>query len=304
MRASLRIDQGKRFSTINALIAGCILGLWLTSVAHGQEQYTDLFQEVLDTLNNNFYDSALILESIPKFEDRYGAQVQQIGSHEEFAALVNEMLGELNASHTNYLTPRDFEYYQLAAIFQGIPRIGALFEEGHVLYPSIGIIPLERAGSTFVASVLAGSEADRACLQMGDEILAADGRPFSIISSFRESVGEEVVLEIMRETEAPRLLVSVVPAFDGRRRATYVVRAMPPGPRATFRFRSVGPPATALGRVQKPASTSPAGRSRPVPMGSDVVRIACGVTARRHTEGSGLTAAARHEAWGGLSGYG
>ena len=108
------------------------------------------------------------------------------------------MLGELNASHTYYLTPDDYEYYQLGALFSKIPEIGKLFDGKEVLYPSVGILTQEIEKHLYVASVLAGSVAEKAGLLKGDEILSVNAKPFSPIASLRSHIGENVIFKIRR----------------------------------------------------------------------------------------------------------
>ncbi len=47
----------------------------------------------------------------------YAPQAAQARSREEFAAVVNQMLGELKTSHTRYYIPDETAYYQVLGIF-------------------------------------------------------------------------------------------------------------------------------------------------------------------------------------------
>ncbi len=170
--------------------------------------YPDLFEEIVKIVEENFYNPVQITQDFPAIKDTYRAQVKNIFTQEAFSTLVNAMLHELNASHTYYLTPEDYEYYQLGALFSKIPAIGTLFGEQEVMYPTVGILTQSIAERIYIASVLAGSVAEKAGLLQGDEILSVNGKPYAPIASLRSAVGTDVSFEIRRREQAePQTIV-------------------------------------------------------------------------------------------------
>jgi C-terminal processing protease CtpA/Prc len=113
------------------------------------------------------------------------------------------MLAELRTSHTQFYTPEDTAYYQLADIFidslrrHGLDRI---FPSGEIGYSGIGAFTNEDdQHRTVVTGVVEDTPAHQAGLLIGDEILAADDLPFRPVASFRGKVGVAVALSVRRD---------------------------------------------------------------------------------------------------------
>ncbi len=166
--------------------------------AEGQTVRAELFDEIAGIVEEHFYDPVKIEREFPAIRDAYRDRLGEISSRSAFNALINEMLGELNASHTYYLTPDDYEYYQLGALFSKIPEIGALFDGGVVTYPTVGMITQSIGGRVHVVAVLEGGIAEKAGLLKGDEIVSADGKRFEPVASLRAPAGGGVSFEIRR----------------------------------------------------------------------------------------------------------
>ncbi len=177
-----------------------ILGTSSAALATTTCSYADLYEEIVEIVEEHFYNPAQIIKDFPAIRDDYRKQLPQMSTPKAFSSLVNTMLRELNASHTYYLTTKDYEYYQLAALFSKIPDIGALFEEQNVLYPTVGIITQSFKKKVHVVSVLSGSIAEKAGLLKGDEILSVNGKPYTPISSLRPFVG---MMSILKSEERP-----------------------------------------------------------------------------------------------------
>jgi carboxyl-terminal processing protease len=175
------------------------------------DHYPDLFEEIVEIVEDNFYNPARTSKDFPAMAERYRERLEQVSSKREFSALVNAMLGELSASHTYYLTPDDYEYYHLGSLFSKIPEIGALFGEGEVMYPTVGIITQAIKGRIYVASVLEGSVAERAGLLKGDEIISVDGNPYMQVASLRLAIGNDVSFEIRRDEGAEPITIVMKP---------------------------------------------------------------------------------------------
>jgi len=166
--------------------------------------YSALFEEIVNIVETHFYNPEQIAKDFPAIKADYRIRLKNISSQKAFSSLVNCMLDELHASHTYYLTPDDYEYYQLCALFSKIPEISRLFDGKEVLYPSVGILTQDIGNRVYIVSVLAGSVAEKAGLLQGDEILSANGAPYLPITSLRSNVGKNVVFKIRRkETDKP-----------------------------------------------------------------------------------------------------
>lgn len=190
-----------------------ILGVSFAASATESCSYSDLFEEIIEIVEEHFYNPVQINQDFPAIKDTYRKQLTQISTQEAFSTLVNTMLRELNASHTYYVTPRDYEYYQLGALFSKIPDIGALFQDQNVLYPTVGIITQSFKERVYIVSVLAGSIAEKAGLLKGDEILSVNGNPYTPIVSLRPFVGKDVSFEIRRQAQAEPFKIVMKPVL-------------------------------------------------------------------------------------------
>jgi C-terminal processing protease CtpA/Prc len=175
-----------------------------------------VFDEVWQTVRDHFYDPGLHGLDWSAVHDRYTPQADAASSEQALALVINGMLGELHASHTELYTPAEPAYYQLADIFSGALRhrgLERIFPERKISYPSIGIFTRSDAsGRIFVTGVIEDAPAQRAGLLVGDEIVAADGAPFRPVLSFRNRVDSPVVLSIRRHADGPVQEITVVPA--------------------------------------------------------------------------------------------
>jgi carboxyl-terminal processing protease len=69
------------------------------------------------------------------------------------------------------------------------------------------------ASSWYVTSLIPGSEAERAGLMLGDEVLLADGKPFGPVTAFRGKAGTLVNLSIREARGAEARQISVKPSM-------------------------------------------------------------------------------------------
>jgi carboxyl-terminal processing protease len=149
---------------------------------------------------------------------KYAPQAAQARSPEALAVVVNQMLEELNVSHTRYYTSAEPEYYQLAGIFwqRGIQRqLKPFLPNGKLEYVGIGAYTRNVDDKTFIHAVLDGSPAARAGLKVGDQLLSVDGKPFQPIQSFAENADRPVKIQIQRTPEAATQTIAVTPKrFD------------------------------------------------------------------------------------------
>jgi len=171
-----------------------------------------VFDEVWQRVRDYFYDPTLRHLDWTALREKYRPLVA-VASEEERPAVIKRMLDELAASHTKYYTSADPAYYQLLDIFAGSLRreIRQLFPDGQVMYSSIGIFTQPIEDKTFISGILDGFPAAKAGLQVGDELLTADGTPYHPVRSLTAKVNQEVTLQVRRSRDEPPQDVVVIP---------------------------------------------------------------------------------------------
>ncbi|KOP23719.1 peptidase S41 [Hapalosiphon sp. MRB220] len=194
-----------KFITVTLISFSVLLLFWLASPLPKTlaKPETKIFEQVWQTINDNFYDPKFNGVDWKAIREKYKSQATQTKSNQEFAAIINRMLGELQTSHTHYYTQDEPAYYQILGIF--VPRSGELqkqlikfFPKGKIEYTGIGAFTKNINGKTFVSAIIEKSPAAAAALKIGDQILSVDGRPYQAIQSFQGKAGKEVKLLIQR----------------------------------------------------------------------------------------------------------
>ena len=227
------------------------------------------FDEVWETVRDRFYDRDLRGLDWPAVRTRYQPMADAADTSEQLAVVINAMLAELGTSHTQFYTPEDTAYYQLADIFidslrrHGLDRI---FPSGEVSYSGIGAFTNEDdQRRTVVTGVVEDTPAHQAGLLIGDEILAVDNLPFRPVASFRGKVGVPVALSVRRDPGGPPMTLSVTPATISSERD---VPSRPASERARGRCRRVhhGPVAHFGNAISFPTYDLPYGRGGAIPI--------------------------------------
>ncbi|MGD1855211.1 MAG: S41 family peptidase [Leptolyngbyaceae cyanobacterium] len=187
----------------------------LTSPVASQPQ--PLFDAVWETVNDNFYDPDFNGVDWSALGEQYRPQV---AASEEKATLINQMLSQLNTSHTHLYTPDEPAYYQLLGIFY--PRISEFktrladrFPEGKLEYTGLGIVTHEKAGNTFIKAIFDGGSADKAGLKVGDQILSVAGEPFHPIRSFLGQAGRPVQMQVRPNGNSQKAVTVTPRLYDG-----------------------------------------------------------------------------------------
>ncbi|HAJ64697.1 MAG TPA: peptidase S41 [Cyanobacteria bacterium UBA8543] len=235
-----RLTRDSRLA-ITTLISACVMLLcWLISPVLPTlgELPSKVFDEVWETVNDNFYDPNFNGVDWKAMRAKYKPQVMQAQSNEAVAAVVNQMLSELKTSHTRFYIPNEPAYYQILGIFQ--PRIPdlhkqlkKLFPKDKIEYSGIGIFTKDINGKTFVSAILDGSPAAEAGLKVGDRILSVEGRPFQPLQSFVGKVGTKVMMLIERSPNlnsqqeiavTPKMLDATTMFLDAQKASTQVIQ--------------------------------------------------------------------------------
>jgi carboxyl-terminal processing protease len=178
----------------------------------------ECFDKIWTTINEEFWDPNFNGVNWEDARERYRPQALTAGDHESFAAIINQMLGELNTSHTRYYTKWDPDYYTLqAALISGdlvehdnTTDTSVLEKHLPGLYSSqanphrtgIGVVTKQLNGRQYVTAVLASSPAKRAGIVLGDWIVEVNGRPFHPIRSFENEHGHEIEVTVQRSPSA------------------------------------------------------------------------------------------------------
>ncbi|NJN56386.1 MAG: PDZ domain-containing protein [Leptolyngbyaceae cyanobacterium SL_5_9] len=192
------------------------------SIALALSAQTHLFDAVWETVNEHFYDPNFNGVDWATLREPYRLRVAQASSRSEKAALINEMLFELQTSHTQLYTADQPDYYQLLGIFY--PRLPELrsqlqgtFPDDRVEYVGIGIFTSEIEGKTFIKAILDDSPAAAGGLQVGDQILSVAGQPFHPIQSFAGKADQPVMLLVQKSADpSSQQEITVTPKlFDG-----------------------------------------------------------------------------------------
>lgn len=158
----------------------------------------NLFDEICEIVQENFYNSDFIEEEFFSLKTKYSAKVRSSLTQTDFSTQVNAMLEKLEVSHTYYLSPDNYEYYQLASVFSEHPAIKKTFSNQEVTYPTAGIITERIENHDFIVAVLSGSNAEKAGLLAGDEIVSVNEKRYEPVKSLKKYIGQKVVFSIKR----------------------------------------------------------------------------------------------------------
>jgi carboxyl-terminal processing protease len=174
---------------------------------------TGLFQEIWETVRDNFFDKNFNGVDWEAARQRFSAQVDRAQTDDEFAALVNQMLAELRTSHTRYYTAQEPAYFQLCGIFWEVlePKLKRFLSGDKPDYVGIGAFTTSKDGKLFVSDVLDASPAAVAGLKTGDEILSVDEAPFHPIGSFAGKAGQQTRIKVRRTFNGSPIILPTTP---------------------------------------------------------------------------------------------
>lgn len=197
-----------------AVVATLLLAFMAAAVPSlaRESDAAQVFDEAAQIVRENFYDPKMGGKDWDAVVARHKPQYLSSESPKERSAAINAMLAELDASHTMHVADIDPRYFQLVDIFRfGLRDSIKKHLPYGVSYSGIGIFTREIDGKTFVTGVIAGLAAAKAGVLVGDEIVAADDKPFEPIGSFKGKVGSVVKLALRRERDGPVSVVEVYP---------------------------------------------------------------------------------------------
>jgi carboxyl-terminal processing protease len=198
-----------------ATLAGVIITLSAalhaaTPLLAGRQDNSDRFEKIWRTTRDNFYDAGMKGLDWKQVGDRYRDRALAAKTPTDFQTVIDQMLGELHASHNAYYTDNEIEFYLLRSLFQNDMKDNQV--------EHIGITGIPDSSGFIVKAIMEGSPAATAGLKVGDRIVDASGRPFTTVGSFRERAGQPTTLTIKRQNQGT-LQISVTPVRENPQRA-------------------------------------------------------------------------------------
>jgi carboxyl-terminal processing protease len=160
-----------------------------------------LYDATTSIVTQKFYDQTFRGLPWKKMVNEWREKLTSTSSDQELSDTINSLLSNLHASHTEFLSSSDQEYWAVQSIFSG--------ELDHFPAPQIGTWFVQIGKHSFAQNVFQHSAADQAGIKSGDEILLADGKAFSPIDSFSSKIKKQVVLTIRKKMNGPVKNVSV-----------------------------------------------------------------------------------------------
>lgn len=234
-----RLISKKNSAFIILFSISILLLSWLISPVIPQMLATQskTFNAVLEIVSNNFYDPKFNGVDWKAMQSKYAPQISKTQTTEEAALIINQMLGELNTSHTRFYIQSEPEYYQILGIFAPMneelqKQLKSIFPSGKIEYSDIGIYTKKLNNKTFINTILDGSPAAKAGLKIGDEIMSADDKAFHPIQSFAGKAGQKVTLKIQRQpnpkrqqeiTVTPKMFDTVTMFLDAQIASTQII---------------------------------------------------------------------------------
>ena len=205
----------------NRSIAACIFSFILVLLCYGispvlsqsSSSQVEVFESAWNTVEKNFFDPNFNGVDWEEMRSRYKPKAAQANSTQQLAKIINQMLGELNTSHTHFYTQNEPAYYQIAGIFRQflLKDLKPFLPNGKLEYTGIGIYTEEIDNKTFIKAIINGSPAEKAELKIGDQLLSVEDKPFQAIQSFVGKADREVPVLIQRTSNSSPQEIIVVP---------------------------------------------------------------------------------------------
>lgn len=208
-------------NTLALLLAACARATVAAPAAAATPAARDSTLDQIAVLVRDKFYSAQLLTQVHWDERVAQAQVQlaHARTQPEREAILKALVASLGTSHTEYIPRTEPKYWDLFGIFEewlGKAREQCSAEDLPALplsVPSVGVYWKKLDERWYIGGVYDGGPAQTAQLQLGDELLDADGQPFHPITSFAGKQGKRVVLRYRRERGASPRNTAVVPAL-------------------------------------------------------------------------------------------
>lgn len=195
-------------STIALLtLVACCVAASFGAPAFGQD-FSERLEAVVRHVEARFYRPPDQIPDYPQTREQARLAAARCGDEPSFRRLVQVYLRGLGASHTYYLTPDDWEYYHLAAVFESLPAIKKLFNDQPITLPTLGVIWAQTDQGWQVRDVFRSGPADEAGLRIGDHVLTIDREVFHPITALRSCVDRSVPVTVLRGSKSMDLSVT------------------------------------------------------------------------------------------------
>lgn len=114
-----KLKRHKSYLLSFLITLGMGLVLWLSqgTMSSVSSAQPSLLDAVWSTVNENFYDPKFNSLDWAALKSQYQPQVAKASSRAEKAEVINEMLDQLQTSHTHLFTVDEPAYYQVLGIF-------------------------------------------------------------------------------------------------------------------------------------------------------------------------------------------
>jgi len=198
------------------LFIAALPSLWLVSIAVQQPtepatqpaDHAARLEAVIAAVESRFYRDPTSDADYNLAKQAAREQLATCTDAQSFRDLVNRYLQALQASHTYYLTPSDWEYYHLLAIFEAVPEVQTLLQQQPLAYPSIGVIAQRHDTQWIVADVLPNGPAAQAGLQMGDQLLRVDDQPYAPVAPWWQHTAQPARLDFARQGQQHHVAIT------------------------------------------------------------------------------------------------
>ena len=200
---------------LRSLLLALIVVAWPAAASEPPRSGQPVFDRAVRLVVDHFHDEKALDRFAQAVRDEIGdpqAPLDAKSSPARVDRAIDAVLASLGASHTGRFKPGTIDYYELADVFRfGIrDDLKRLFPpDGEVSYAGIGMVAREGNGLWFVTDVYDGSPADRAGIEVGDELLSVDGAPYREIASFAGKAGKKVDVAIRRRPGAAPMRFAV-----------------------------------------------------------------------------------------------
>lgn len=154
-----------------------------------------VLDKVDELVRDRFYNKTVASIEWPKYIAEHRAEILASKNLIELAERMNAAIKTLKSSHCEFVTVNDETYYFLRSIFSALGKKDKA--------PPIDFVGAITGGVSCshnkVRFVLDGSPAQKAGIQIGDQIISVDGRPYIGQLSFANMSGKEIRISLTRK---------------------------------------------------------------------------------------------------------
>ncbi len=159
------------------------------------DQCRKALDKVDELVKNRFYNKSIATTEWPKYIAEHRDEILASKNLIELSERINAAIKTLKSSHCEFVTVNDETYYFLRSIFSAFGKKDKA--------PPIDFVGAITGGVNCshnkVRFVLDGSPAQKSGVQIGDEIVSVEGRPYVGQLSFANMSGKEIKISLVRK---------------------------------------------------------------------------------------------------------